>query len=269
MLRQLGFDVVAKERTRAFILTWKSENWTWENYDQHVADTKDGKTVEEPWTTKSKGVVAGDRVFLLRQGKVRGLTGAGRAASDCHLDEREHEWRKTQPWCIQAAFDTVLAEDEVLPTETLIERIPRIDWRHIFASGNSVPTDCLVPLENLWKSHLEWIGRIDFASPDEVGEQGQFTEGAAKRITVNAYERNPDARKACIAHYGTVCVVCGFDFAQKYGEVGEGFTHVHHLRDLATMGEKFEVDPVKDLRPVCPNCHAMLHRTTPAMGIEK
>ena len=30
-----------------------------------------------------------------------------------------------------------------------------------------------------------------------------------------------------------------------------------------------EVDPVKDLRPVCPNCHAMLHKQTPALNIEK
>jgi 5-methylcytosine-specific restriction protein A len=63
-------------------------------------------------------------------------------------------------------------------------------------------------------------------------------------------------------------MVCGFDFAKLYGEIGEGFIHVHHLRDLATVGGEYEVDPIKDLRPVCPNCHAMLHVETPAIGIE-
>ena len=53
-----------------------------------------------------------------------------------------------------------------------------------------------------------------------------------------------------------------------YGDMGDGFIHVHHLKDLATIGEEYEVDPIEDLRPVCPNCHAMLHRTVPAMSIE-
>jgi predicted HNH restriction endonuclease len=86
---------------------------------------------------------------------------------------------------------------------------------------------------------------------------------------VNSYERNPAARRACIAHYGTGCSVCGFNFGQVYGDLGEGYIHVHHLRDLATIGTEYEVDPIADLRPVCPNCHAMLHRETPAMSIEE
>ena len=61
----------------------------------------------------------------------------------------------------------------------------------------------------------------------------------------------------------------GFDFGEVYGELGEGFIHVHHLLDLSTIGEEYEVDPIKDLHPVCPNCHAMLHREVPAMSIKK
>ena len=94
-------------------------------------------------------------------------------------------------------------------------------------------------------------------------------EGATHQIWVNAYERNPAARRACIAHYGTGCIVCGFNFGQVFGELGEGYIHVHHLLDLASIGEEYEVDPIDDLRPVCPNCHAMLHREAPAMSIEK
>jgi 5-methylcytosine-specific restriction protein A len=29
------------------------------------------------------------------------------------------------------------------------------------------------------------------------------------------------------------------------------------------------LDPEADLRPVCPNCHAMLHRTKPAMSVSE
>jgi 5-methylcytosine-specific restriction enzyme A len=45
--------------------------------------------------------------------------------------------------------------------------------------------------------------------------------------------------------------------------------HVHHLKELSTVGVGYEVDPLEDLRPVCPNCHAMLHRRRPAFAPEE
>ena len=102
----------------------------------------------------------------------------------------------------------------------------------------------------------------------EESTPAKFIEGATREVAVNAYERNPRARKACVDHYGFNCAVCGFNFATFYGEIGEGFVHVHHLKDLATIGGEYEVDPIEDLRPVCPNCHAMLHTDTPAISIE-
>jgi 5-methylcytosine-specific restriction protein A len=62
--------------------------------------------------------------------------------------------------------------------------------------------------------------------------------------------------------------VCGFDFEKSYGEIGKGFIHVHHKVDIATIGKSYQVDPINDLIPVCPNCHAMLHTEKPAMDIE-
>jgi Predicted restriction endonuclease len=63
--------------------------------------------------------------------------------------------------------------------------------------------------------------------------------------------------------------VCGFDFEKRYGAIGVGFIHVHHLVDIASIGGRYQVDPVRDLRPVCPNCHAMLHREKPALSIQE
>jgi 5-methylcytosine-specific restriction protein A len=107
--------------------------------------------------------------------------------------------------------------------------------------------------------------------PDEIplNEEERLFEGAKRTITVNAYERNSKARELCIKHYGTTCIICGFDFEKKFGEHGKGFIHVHHLTPLADIGEHYEVDPIKDLRPVCPNCHAMLHRDEPPLTIEE
>jgi 5-methylcytosine-specific restriction protein A len=94
---------------------------------------------------------------------------------------------------------------------------------------------------------------------EEVISPTEYLEGRAKQVLVNAYERDRKAREACIAHYSCACQVCEFDFTRKYGRLGEGFIHVHHRVQLAKVGKEYKVDPIKDLIPVCPNCHAMLH----------
>lgn len=104
--------------------------------------------------------------------------------------------------------------------------------------------------------------------PDELALEDGMFEGASKQITVNAYERNPEARRKCIEKFGFDCAVCSFNFFDVYGEIGLGFIHVHHLYDISLVNREYEVDPQKHLRPVCPNCHAMLHREKPALSIE-
>lgn len=97
----------------------------------------------------------------------------------------------------------------------------------------------------------------------------KYIEGATKTITVNGYERNREARQMCLKVHGCICSVCDFNFEQEFGEIGKGFIHVHHLKPLAEIGNEYELHPVEDLRPVCPNCHAMLHRKRPAYSIEE
>lgn len=111
--------------------------------------------------------------------------------------------------------------------------------------------------------------KLQNSDPDFPDEVSTYIEGAGTRVIVNAYERNKEARAACIAHYGSTCVVCGFNFESVYGEIGAKFTHVHHLTPLASVGGSYAVDPITDLRPVCPNCHAMLHRSEPPFSIDE
>ena len=105
--------------------------------------------------------------------------------------------------------------------------------------------------------------------PEAVSPIGQLLEGKRRQVLVNAFERNTVARKLCIKHYEAKCSVCNFDFQENYGEIGAGFIHVHHLLELSTIGKEYKVNPVTDLRPVCPNCHAMLHQRNPAFSIEE
>jgi hypothetical protein len=94
------------------------------------------------------------------------------------------------------------------------------------------------------------VNPTEFRLPEEIVKTKELMEGAFRSITVNAYERNPDARRRCIAHYGPICAVCNFDFATAYGSFAEGFIHVHHLKPLSDIGKEYQVDPIGDLRPV-------------------
>lgn len=102
-------------------------------------------------------------------------------------------------------------------------------------------------------------------SPASGGMTQKILEGRSDSAIVNVYERDRSAREKCIAVHGTRCLVCCLDFASTYGEIGAGFIHVHHLTPIAQAarnanGNGYELDPVADLRPVCPNCHAMVHK---------
>ena len=101
--------------------------------------------------------------------------------------------------------------------------------------------------------------------PDEVSEDSQdfYREGSKMAVLVNKYERNSEAREKCIEHYGAICSACEFDFKEEYGDIGKGFIHVHHLIPISEIGNSYNIDPINDLIPVCPNCHAMIHKRKP------
>ena len=103
----------------------------------------------------------------------------------------------------------------------------------------------------------------DTIFPEELEAQTEYIEGAATQVTMNRYERDRNARQAALRHHGCQCKVCGIDMSKVYGKIAEGFIHVHHLVPLSAIKEDYRLDPINDLIPVCPNCHAMLHRRLP------
>jgi 5-methylcytosine-specific restriction protein A len=65
-----------------------------------------------------------------------------------------------------------------------------------------------------------------------------------------------------ITFYLGHCYVCGFDFGAAYGAE-------YHVRPLSEIRGKYVVDPVEDLRPVCPNCHAVVHHGGRLRSVEE
>jgi hypothetical protein len=114
----------------------------------------------------------------------------------------------------------------------------------------------------------EWV-----SFPDEIMENDDenvmVSEWAHKVVTINRYERSKLARDICLAVSGYRCTVCKFDFEERYGDLGKQFIHVHHLTPLSTRETGARTDPKKDLIPLCPNCHAMIHRATPPLTVEE
>jgi len=101
---------------------------------------------------------------------------------------------------------------------------------------------------------------FDPVFPDEVDTSIVIIkEGAFKTVNVNVRERNPIARQKCITFHGTICAVCDVDLGRIYGEEFSGKIHVHHLNPLSDYNDEHDVDPINDLRPVCPNCHMIIH----------
>jgi 5-methylcytosine-specific restriction enzyme A len=125
---------------------------------------------------------------------------------------------------------------------------------------------------------IDWAGRflnmllslLPFEEVDESSsEMSGYPEGATTKIVVNKYERSKLNRSACISASGCFCHICGLTFDDKYGDIGKNFIHVHHIVPVSQLGPDYQIDPINDLIPVCPNCHAMLHRNNPPISIEE
>ena len=103
------------------------------------------------------------------------------------------------------------------------------------------------------------------ATVAEGSDPAVVTEGTKSTSTTTTYERSPLARAICIAVKGDACSVCAMRFEDRYGEIGAGYVHVHHLKPLASYDGMHAVNPLTDLVPVCANCHAMLHKRNPPL----
>lgn len=111
--------------------------------------------------------------------------------------------------------------------------------------------------------------QVQSVANEEAGEISGKREGNCTSILTNRYERNRVNRMLCLKQYGYTCKICGFDFEAKYGELGKEYIHVHHVVPVSRLGENYVIDPIHDLIPVCPNCHAMLHRCDPPLQPEE
>jgi 5-methylcytosine-specific restriction protein A len=243
-----------------FLCTWNPDTTEWDEkeIERDAAITDAGGRVPFRWAVgiRRGGICPDDRVFMVRQRHERGIVASGQFTSEAYEGRHWNDPRRTTMYA-DMEWDTVLHHEDRLPVEVLKRNLPGVVWDRLQGSGVQVKPPHDAKLERAWSDHL---GNEPYKKPDELlGEEG-YAEGAVRRVEVNRYERDRRARQKCIAIHGCSCAVCSLDFSKVYGEIGVGFIEVHHLVPLANVTKGYKVDPRKDLRPVCPNCHAMLHK---------
>lgn len=85
-------------------------------------------------------------------------------------------------------------------------------------------------------------------------------EGKKTGYYTTKYERSKINRDKALKLHGYNCCICDINFKETYGDIGEGFIHIHHVNPLYSLESEVVIDPSMDLVPVCPNCHAIIHR---------
>ncbi|MBH0176890.1 MAG: HNH endonuclease [Nitrospira sp.] len=256
---------------RSFLLTWNPKKWAWRELQSAIEQIDTAGIAFEPWSVGNRmDLPVGSRVFLMRLGAPpRGLVGSGWTTTlpknGPHWDPEKREAGAETP-SVGVEFD-VLAEVPLIKAEEL--ELPPFDQLSSWtpqSSGVELPAVVSDALNALWEAR---VSPASGAHPSAVLPEMPFVEGSCKRILVNSYERDPRARRRCIEHHGARCTICDFSFAAVYGQDFTGFIHVHHLKPISTLGEDYRLDPVADLRPVCPNCHAALHHRRVPYSIEE
>jgi 5-methylcytosine-specific restriction enzyme A len=245
-----------------YLLTWKPEPSDWDSLEYEVRQFRGQGRLRLRWSAGvNQHIAKGDRVFLLRQGPRRaGIFGAGRVLRGSYRGRHWKRGRKGTAIWIDIRMDSLLdpEQERVLRRDELGFGPPGL-WNSR-SSGVTIPSDTAAELEQRWSVHLKRLNRRGTIFSEEGLDVPGFPEGAKERILVNRYERDRRNRDACIAIHGCKCSICDFEFARTYGELGRNFIHVHHVLGLASRtGRIRRPNPRRDLRPVCPNCHEMIH----------
>jgi 5-methylcytosine-specific restriction enzyme A len=134
-------------------------------------------------------------------------------------------------------------------------------------SGLTIPETAVAELDRLWS---DWVKAVD-AGKDTISTEARahgiidpaFIPDAEGRKLITqhvSYERSARNRQRALEIHGTKCRVCCFDFDAFYGpSLSRGYIEIHHIKSI-TRVHGGVISPVKDLVPLCANCHTMAHR---------
>ena len=251
----------------SYLYTWNPKRWHWWDRADAIFRVNEGEQYYSSWSCgNTKSIEVGDSFFLMKLGEEpKGIVGCGYVFS---TPEELPHWDKDKAAAGETSLRAdllfkALADDPIVTLATLKDRYAEYNWTPQ-AGGLKVPDH--ISNELFTELQENTVYKFNALSPSKIKE---YFEGKIKKVTYKTYDRSSKARQDCINKFGYSCEVCGFNFENKYGEIGATYVEVHHLMPIAGVGEEYKVNPIKDLRPVCSNCHRMLHRKRPPLSIEE
>lgn len=275
ILEDAGFHLVPKRDFQAWMLQGNPDYF---DIDRYLSEF-DYVYWGVPAAVHHREMAVGDPVFFWRaRGKskgVAGLIGTGMIVEPCtDKDEVKHPelidpevatakgtlWNQGQSEKARVKVGVRVSEVRLLPEDGML---PRHDLsEHPVLKKLKVIT---VRTASTFRVSQEEHGELAalWGGVAELITEQTFSDGTLTRLMTTRYERNPRAREACLKHWGHTCRACGMSFGESYGSVADGFIHVHHRKPLSEIGEEYKVDPLRDLIPLCPNCHAVAHMKKP------
>ena len=143
-----------------YLLTWNPQRWAWKTLAAEARRLRRGREVKGRWGCgNAKSLGAGDRFFLLRQGRPpRGIVASGTILSgplvDRHWDPAKAR-RGVPASYVHLRFEVLLGPEDVPLGVAELTRGPlaQVHWRtHV--SGIRIAEDAAVLLDRLWKAHV-------------------------------------------------------------------------------------------------------------------
>jgi 5-methylcytosine-specific restriction protein A len=264
-----------------YLLTWNPNRWPWpqDDYDREVRKTTAGHRVRTSWTCgNNKSIVRGDRVFLLRQKRDRGILSSGLVTRGSYKDEHwepERAAKGDKVLRVDYLSEALLPVASRLPIEELIEAKIDVPWHRILASGISVPEENEDRLASLWGRHLRKIGwhrqgRMTelLAAPPQQEAVLAALEGGSYRREAIFRERNQALIELKKRSSDGRCSVCLLRFADRYTGITRLCLVAHHA-DPIGQRKKASKTTLADIDLLCPNCHAAVHTEDPPLTADE
>lgn len=252
---------------KPYLYLWNPKRWNWIDFQDAIYRVNNNKIYDIYWSCgNTKRITIGDMFLLMKLGvEPKGIIGCGYITSVPY--ELPH-WDVVKAGDGKTTLRTdllfkSLVETPIVTLAELNDKFPQYNWTPQ-TSGLSIPEEIFNELYEYIQSNNSF--KFTTITLEEILK---YSDGKPKVLTYKTYDRNVAARQKCLEYYGYDCTVCGFNFSDRYGDIGRNYIEVHHLKPIADIAMEHEIEPIKDLRPVCANCHRMLHKRRPVLSIEE
>lgn len=256
---------------KTYLFTWNSKRWKWRKLAVCSEESLLGEVVYEPWScyANAKRIKTGDRAFLVHLGEEpKGLMASGWVISEprlgAHWNKQKAAQGETTPY-VDCKWDRLInpqVDTPLLLSELRKGKLGSMHWTPQ-SSGVEIPENIARKLEKKWAAFFK-MKLVEIIIPDVelAAVEGEQRMALVRHRRREQFLRDAKIQEAKRRGNGRLrCEVpgCGFDFEAVYGELGQGYAHVHHLKPIGDRAAPSRTK-LSDLTVVCANCHAMIHR---------